>query len=202
MYCNIIRAMISYEQGNKIASLAYTEAVFEHVRQLILHLFDNMNEPNVSRAIWVRHVSGIHSWGLTSDTEHGPVEFGGLSGSQTLIFLAVDAFLGIDQYHSEEEIRMHISKNMRNVFAAMKRHCFRPQLAKGGSAEDLAIIEVMDRIVKQMRVLHSSFFALLKLSNFFLCTDIPWCPQSSSRSVPFRSCTRASAHDGCALCSR
>lgn len=152
MYCSIIRAMMSYEQGDKTSTLAYTEAVFEHLRKLILHLFENMNDPNVSRAIWVRHVSGIHSWGLTSDSEHGPVEYGGLSGSQTLIFLAVDAFLGMPSYHSNEEIRMHISKNMRNVFAAMKKYCFRPDLAKSGAAEDLAISEVMERIVKQMRV--------------------------------------------------
>ncbi|TQV90868.1 Indoleamine 2,3-dioxygenase [Cordyceps javanica] len=151
MYCGIIQAMMSYQRGDKKAALAYTEAVFEHVRKLILHLYNNMNEPNVSRAIWVRHVSGIHSWGLTSDSEHGPVEYGGLSGSQTLIFLAMDAFIGVPSYHSEDEIKMHICKNMRNVFAAMKRHCFRPKLEKGGSAEDLAIIEVMDRIVKQMR---------------------------------------------------
>ncbi|OAQ99174.1 hypothetical protein LLEC1_01748 [Akanthomyces lecanii] len=151
MYCSIIQAMMSYGQGDKKAALAFTEAVFEHLRKLILYLFDNMNDPNVSRAIWVRHVSGIHSWGLTADSEHGPVEYGGLSGSQTLIFLSVDAFLGIPSYHSDDEIKMHISKNMRNVFAAMQRHCFRPHLAKSGSAEDLAIIEVMDRIVKQMR---------------------------------------------------
>ncbi len=154
MYCSIIQAMMSYGQGDKKAALAYTEAVFEHLRKLILYLYDNMNDPNVSRAIWVRHVSGIHSWGLTSDSEHGPIEYGGLSGSQTLIFLSVDAFLGIASYHSDEEIKMHISKNMRNVFAAMQRHCFRPSLAKSGSVEDLAMVEVMDRIVKQMRVSH------------------------------------------------
>ncbi|KAJ6781024.1 hypothetical protein PWT90_04926 [Aphanocladium album] len=151
MYCCIIQAMISYELGDKRSALSYTEAVFEHVRKLMLHLYNNMNDPNVSRAIWVRHVSGIHSWGLTSDSEHGPVEYGGLSGSQTLIFLAIDAFLGIDSYHSDEKVKMHISKNMRNVSAAMEKYCFRPQLAKNGSAEDLAISEVMGRIVKQMR---------------------------------------------------
>ncbi|KAJ3493701.1 hypothetical protein NLG97_g4565 [Lecanicillium saksenae] len=151
MYCCIIRAMISYEQGDKRSALSYTEAIFEHVRKLVLYLYNNMNDPNISRAIWVRHVSGIHSWGLTSDSEHGPVEYGGLSGSQTLIFLAIDAFLGIVSYHSEEEIRMHISKNMREVFAAMKKYCFRSELSKGGSAEDQAIMKVMDRIVKQMR---------------------------------------------------
>lgn len=154
MYCSIIQAMMSYGQGDKKAALAYTEAVFEHLRKLILYLYDNMNDPNVSRAIWVRHVSGIHSWGLTSDSENGPIEYGGLSGSQTLIFLSVDAFLGIASYHSDDETKMHISKNMRNVYVAMQRHCFRPSLAKGGSVEDLAIGEVMDRIVKQMRVRH------------------------------------------------
>ncbi|ATY62009.1 hypothetical protein A9K55_007092 [Cordyceps militaris] len=151
MYCSIIRAMMSYEQGDKKAALAYTEAVFQQARKVILHLYDNMNESNVSRALWVRHVSGIHSWGLTAETEHGPVEYGGLSGSQTLIFLSMDAFIGIPSYHSDEEIRMHISKNMRSVFALMKKHCFRPQLNKSDAAEDLAIVQVMDRIVKQMR---------------------------------------------------
>lgn len=115
------------------------------------NLYEKMNDPHVSRTIWVRHVSGIHSWGLTLETDDPPVEYGGLSGSQILLFLAVDAFLGIDRYHSDDELKMHISRNMRDVAATIRRYSFRKLLSEK-SKDDIAIGKALDGMVKQLRV--------------------------------------------------
>jgi hypothetical protein len=110
-----------------------------------------MNDPHVARAIWVRHVAGVHSWGLTHETDNPPIEYGGLSGSQILLFLAVDAFAGIDRYHSEDQQKRHISRNLRHVAATIGRHSFRKLLSER-SEDDIAIGKAFQRMAKQLRV--------------------------------------------------
>lgn len=145
------QAIVSFERGDKKSCLAHINIAFIHLRKLMQHLYDKMNDPNVARAIWVRHVSGIHSWGLTLETDNPPVEYGGLSGSQILVFLAVDAFLGIDRYHTDEELKMHISRNMRDAAATIRRSSFRKLLSEKFE-DDIAIEKALERMVKQLRV--------------------------------------------------
>lgn len=147
----MIQAMVSFERGDKRSCLAYVETASTKLRKVLLYLYERMNEPYVSRAIWVRHVSGVHSWGMTHESDRCPVEYGGLSGSQILLFLAVDAFLGIERYHTSAQHKMHISKNFRNVAETIRRCSFRHQLT-GKSDEDVAIENAFQRIIKQLRV--------------------------------------------------
>ncbi len=134
-----------------MSCLAHVETAFINLRKVMQNLYDKMNDPHVARTIWVRHVSGIHSWGLTLETDDPPVEYGGLSGSQILLFLAVDAFLGIDRYHTDEELRMHISQNMRDVAATIRKTSFRKLLSES-IEEDVALEKALGRMVKQLRV--------------------------------------------------
>ncbi|KAI0123701.1 hypothetical protein BJ170DRAFT_598904 [Xylariales sp. AK1849] len=149
VYCAIIQAIISFEQGDKASSLAYIETALNYLRKLLQNLYEKMNDPHVARSVWVRHVSGIHSWGATVKSDKSSIEYGGLSGSQILTFLAVDAFLGLAPYQSDGEMKMHISKNMREVCATIRKHSFRGKLSE--RPEDAAISEALDRITKQMR---------------------------------------------------
>ena len=147
----MIQSIISFERGDKKSCLAYIETALVSLRKVMQNLYEKMNDPHVERAIWVRHVSGIHSWGLTLETDEPPVEYGGLSGSQILLFLAVDAFLGINRYHSDGELKMQISRNMRDVAATIRRYSFRNQLSEK-SEDDVAIGKMLNRMVKQLRV--------------------------------------------------
>ena len=115
------------------------------------YLYEHMNEPHVARSVWVRHVSGIHSWGAADASYDNEIEYGGLSGSQILLFLAVDAFLGLYHYHAEDEMKMHISGNMRNVCAVITAHSFRKKLSEK-NPHDIALGKVFDQMVKQLRV--------------------------------------------------
>ncbi|KAG6358548.1 hypothetical protein INS49_012065 [Diaporthe citri] len=150
IYYYMIQAMVSFERGDKRSCLAHVETASTKLRKVLLYLYEKMNEPYVSRAIWVRHVSGVHSWGMTHESDRCPVEYGGLSGSQILLFLAVDAFLGIERYHTNAQHKMHILKNFRNVAETIRRHSFRHQLT-GKSDEDVAIENAFQRIIKQLR---------------------------------------------------
>jgi hypothetical protein len=119
-----------------------------------------MNDPHVARSIWVRHVAGVHSWGLTHETDNPPVEYGGLSGSQILLFLAVDAFLGIDRYHQEDQQKRHISRNLRHVATTIGKYSFRNQLSEK-SEVDIAIEQTFQRMVKQLRVSKGLVYSLM-----------------------------------------
>lgn len=145
----MIHATISFDQNDKTSALSHIEVALKHLRIVLQNLYEKMNNAHVARSIWVRHVSGIHSWGLIESNEN-PVEYGGLSGSQILTFLVLDGFLGIDRYHSDHEMKMHISKNMRDLCATFNKYSFRKKLSD--APEDLAIRGVMDRMVKQLRV--------------------------------------------------
>lgn len=151
MYYALLQAIIAFERGDKKSCLAHVEIAYIHLRKVMQMLYEKMHEPNLSRAIWVRHVSGILSWGLTHDVDGSLVAFGGLSGSQILLFLVVDAFLGIDRYHTDAELKMHIPKNMRDVAATMGRYSFRKHLSEK-SEDDIAIGKTLTRMVKQLRV--------------------------------------------------
>lgn len=151
----MIQAVIAFERRDKRSCLAHVETAFINLRKVMQFVYERMNNPHIARAIWVRHVSGIHSWGLTLEADDPPVEYGGLSGSQSLLFLAVDAFLGIERYHSDSELKMHISGNMRDVAATFRRYSFRKLLTEK-SEDDIAIENALRRMVNQLRVSKTS----------------------------------------------
>lgn len=130
------------------------ETISFHLRKLLRNLYEKMNDPHVARAIWVRHVAGVHSWGLTHEKDNHSVEYGGLSGSQILLFLAIDAFLGIDRYHSEDQQKRHISRNLRGVATTISKHSFRHQLSEK-SEQDIAMRKTFQNMVNQLRVSNS-----------------------------------------------
>ncbi|KAI1745730.1 hypothetical protein F4680DRAFT_443200 [Xylaria scruposa] len=150
IYGAMIQAIVASERGDKKSCLAHSETAFVNLRKVMRFVYERMNDPYIARSIWVRHVSGIHSWGLTLETDDPPVEYGGLSGSQALLFMAVDAFLGINQYHSDSELKMHVSGNMRDVAAAFRRHSFRNLLSEK-SEDDIAIRNVLKQMANQLR---------------------------------------------------
>jgi hypothetical protein len=102
----------------------------------------------------MRYVQGIYGWSAGSNESHNgsqhPVMFDGLSGSHVPILQAVDAFLGIDPFLSEENLSRHISINQRHFFQCLRDHCFRYKL--GDTAEDMELKGHFITIVKQMRV--------------------------------------------------
>ncbi|KAI0537875.1 hypothetical protein GGR58DRAFT_513508 [Xylaria digitata] len=150
IYGAMIQAIIAFEERDKKSCLAHVETAFVNLRKVMQFVFERMNDPYIARAVWVRHVSGIHSWGLTLETDDPPIEYGGLSGSQALLFISVDAFLGINRYHSDDELKRDISREMRDVATAFRRYSFRRLLSEK-SEEDIPIENALKRMVNQLR---------------------------------------------------
>lgn len=149
----MIRAIISFEQGDKLLALTNIEEAHKSLRKLLRNVYQKMKEPYIARSVWVRYIAGIHGWGMTNKSDKVLTEYGGLSGSQILVFSAVDAFLGLIPYHSEELLEMHVSKNMRDLCDVLGNHSFRNSLSgTEGQEEDTAIRKALDCMVKELRV--------------------------------------------------
>jgi hypothetical protein len=78
------------------------------------------------------------------------VKFDGLSGNHVLVFQAIDAFLGLDQYLSEENMVRYIPVNQRKFCMALKKSCFRHCLED--EMDDILLKKEFSKIVKHMRV--------------------------------------------------
>lgn len=151
MYSGITRSIISYEKNDKASCLTHAEAMEANLHGLFRELAHRMNDPTISRSVWSRHIGGVTSWATVEDSEGGEVEYGGLSASQILLFSVMNAFLGMAPYPSNEETQMHITRNMRQVSTTVGHHSLRGKLSKE-QPEDEAISQVLERVVKQMRV--------------------------------------------------
>lgn len=147
---------MSFEQGDKASCLAHTETILTRLRPLLCAVARKMNDPHIARAVWARHIGGVHGWAAAAEDESGggssySQSVGGLSGSRILLFGVLDAFLGIAPYQPDGgEKEMHMSRNMRRVCMAVEAHSFRGRLGDGAGNE--AIGEALDRGVKQLRV--------------------------------------------------
>ncbi|KAI0867765.1 hypothetical protein GGS24DRAFT_507467 [Hypoxylon argillaceum] len=149
LYCAMIKAIGSFEKGDKIATLEYSKVASHHLRKVFKNIYEHMNDLHVAHSVWAKHISGIHGWAMKLESDKNQVEYGGLSGSQILVFQAVDAFLGLSSYHPDHEIAWHISRNMRFLSTALRVHSFRKRLSK--SHDDASIGTVLDQMIKQLR---------------------------------------------------
>lgn len=77
------------------------------------------------------------------------VKYDGLSGNHVLFFQAVDAFLGMDRYLSDQNMDRYIPINQRELCVSFKKHCFRNKL---NGEEDLAIERAIKKIVSYLKV--------------------------------------------------
>ena len=77
------------------------------------------------------------------------IKYDGLSGNHVLFFQALDAFLGIDPYLTEENSVRYIPINQRHLSRTLKEHCFRNKLKE---PHDLTIADEMTKIVHHLKV--------------------------------------------------
>lgn len=56
------------------------------------------------------------------------VKYDGLSGNHVLFFQALDAFLGMDRYLSDQNMDRYIPVNQRELCISLRKNCFRKKL--------------------------------------------------------------------------
>lgn len=146
----MVRAIINFERGDKQSCLENVKRVAFNQRHLMMTFYENLHDSKISRKIWLSYIQSFQGWGAGRTIDGKFVKYDGLSGNHVLIFQAIDAFLGLERYLTDENMDRYIPFNQRNLCLSLKKHCIRAKLGEG--AEDRAIADEISKIVNQMRV--------------------------------------------------
>ena len=108
-----------------------------------------MHESIIPRSVWMSYVQGYQGWAAGEMIDGKYVEYDGLSGNQSLFFRAIDAFLGMESYLTDENVRRYLSSAQRDLCLSYKAHNFRQKSKDEGLLE---IEHEMQKLVKQFKV--------------------------------------------------
>ncbi|KAK7712259.1 hypothetical protein SLS63_012436 [Diaporthe eres] len=99
-----------------------------NLRHLLLVFYENLHEQKISKSVWLSYIQGFQGWGVGRLIDGEFVKYDGLSGNHVLVFQALDAFLGIEQYLTEENMLRYIPRNQRELCYAFRQHNIRQKL--------------------------------------------------------------------------
>lgn len=102
IYYEMVRALTSYESGDKEACLRHLENINRRLRGLLLIFYDRLQDSRIARSVWLSYVQGFQGWGVGRVSNGAYVKHDGVSGNHVLFFQALDAFLGLDRYLTDE----------------------------------------------------------------------------------------------------
>jgi len=117
--------------------------------------FNNLHDGIVSQSVWLLHVQGFYAWGTTyyDEETHAWKSVDGLSGNQVLLFQALDAFLGIEQYLAPIDQQRSAPKRQRKLCESLRKHSFRRTLSEKVHDEDeVEMMRNFEGILKQLKV--------------------------------------------------
>ncbi|KAI0395602.1 hypothetical protein F5Y17DRAFT_456843 [Xylariaceae sp. FL0594] len=150
LYYHMVCAIVKFDAGDKKACLAHVRLVSEGLRELLLTFYNNLRGNRVARSVWLSYIQGFQAWGIGRMVDGQFVRYDGLSGNHVLVFQAVDAFLGMERYLSDEDMDRYIPVNQRDFALSLKKHTPRHRL-RDTDAADVAIRDEMTAIVKRMK---------------------------------------------------
>jgi hypothetical protein len=148
----MVQAVMTYEENNKAATLKHLQNINLRLRDLFLVFYDNLTKHKVSHSVWLSYVQGFQGWGVGKMVNGKYVKYDGLSGNHVLFFQALDAFLGMDRYLSDENMDRYIPVNQRALCLTLKKHSFL-KLAK--AQNDSKIDIEFTKMVNQLKVCRS-----------------------------------------------
>jgi hypothetical protein len=155
VYRDMVLAITAFEQGEKAACAQHVANIASNMKHTLSVYFDRLHDKMIARSVWLPYVQGFDGWGLGRYNREKQEweKFHGLSGNQVLLFQALDAFLGIDQYLSPQDQERNVPKRQRELCGMLRKHSFRGVLNEmTGDEHEVAISRSMDEIVKRLRV--------------------------------------------------
>ncbi|PSR84007.1 hypothetical protein BD289DRAFT_434880 [Coniella lustricola] len=155
IYWSMISAVMAFESGDKRSCLRHVRNVSTHLRTLLSVFYDNLHEQRISVSVWLSYIQGFQGWGVGHYIDTKLVKYDGLSGNHVLFFQALDAFLGIGQYLTDENMSRYIPYNQRELCYGLRRHSIRNKLKTGERLDD-QIDQEMSEIIKKIRVFRSA----------------------------------------------
>lgn len=114
-----------------------------------------------------------------------------------LFFQALDAFLGMDRYLTDENMLRYIPFRQRELCLAFKRSCFRGKL---DGEKDAAIGEEIRKIVNQMKVGVTFRKYVMVEETDVMSVVVQSGTSSESHALLGATCPRAAHHDGWKVC--
>jgi hypothetical protein len=156
VYYNMAQAIIAFARGDNVACGYYVGDIASQMRIVIGLYMDNIHDKMIAHSVWLSKIQGFQGWGVghydaASDTWE---TFDGLSGNQVLIFQALDAFLGIEQYLLPRDMARNLPRRQRELCYALRKHSFRKALSEQ-NREDKGIADILgnfEEILKRLRV--------------------------------------------------
>lgn len=145
----MVRAIVCFNGKDKASTLHHLEAITFRLRHLLRVFYENLTESRVAHSVWLSYVQGFQGWGVGKFVNGEYIKWDGLSGNHVLFFQALDAFLGMERYLTDENMDRYIPIRQRELCLAMKKYSFRDQLE---GPENARIAEEIKKIVNHMKV--------------------------------------------------
>jgi hypothetical protein len=153
IFHNIVLSTLSFAHGNGPACAVQIQAIGDQLRLFLHEYYDKLHENVISRTVWLQHIQGFQGWGLGEEKKGKWVKYDGLSGNQVLLFMALDAFLGLDAYLSKEAQERGVPLRQRMFCRILEKYSFRGRLAELRDPESEKKIEKeFQGIVKKLKV--------------------------------------------------
>lgn len=154
IYDDMVHSIIAFEENDKVSCVNYLQSISFRLRHLLKVFYDGLVASRVSHSVWLSYVQGFQGWGVGRMINGELVKYDGLSGNHVLFFQALDAFLGMERYLSDENMIRYIPVRQRDLCIALKEHSFRHKIT---APVDLQLENELKRIVNHMKVRSAPF---------------------------------------------
>ncbi|KAM7187730.1 hypothetical protein V8F20_010867 [Naviculisporaceae sp. PSN 640] len=154
IYKEIIQTIIAFDRSDKPSVLRHVENINVRFRDALRVFYDNMHDSRLPRSIWMSHVQGFQAWGLERADGHTgeTIEDDGLSGSHILLFQALDSFLGIERYLSDDDWVKFVPARQRKFCETIRKYSPRGRLSSGHAM----IEEGFSKIAERFRIFRAA----------------------------------------------
>lgn len=136
-------------ENDKVSCLKQLENITFRLHYLLLIFYENLTEFRVSHSVWLSYVQGFQGWGVGRMIDGKFVKYDGLFGSHVLFFQALDAFLGMDRYLTDEDMIRYIPVNQKRLCITFKKYSFR---TKAKEHNNMRIENEFTKIVNRLKV--------------------------------------------------
>ena len=139
VYYDMARSIITFTRGDNAACAIHVANIASQMRLVLGTYMDNLHDKMIAHSVWLSKVQGFQAWGI---------------GNQVLLFQALDAFLGIEQYLAPRDMERNLPKRQREVCYAFRKHSFRRSLGQA-DMHDKNIVEIVrsfEEILRRLRV--------------------------------------------------
>ncbi|KAI0377939.1 hypothetical protein F5Y04DRAFT_263089 [Hypomontagnella monticulosa] len=142
----MVAAIVSFQDGRKDTCLHCLRSINADVKRILQILHERLKEFDTSDEVWISYVQGLRGWGAGRPIDG---KLNGLSSSGALVFEALDAFLGVEEYPIADDTMRHIPLNQRLLCRSIGSYGF-GQLVD--ESEDLLLQDELKSIVEQLEV--------------------------------------------------